>query len=153
MSSHSIIQLFVTKGNYITFTFLPIYLQSALDVDHALLTSSVLLIWKMVMLVVGGSLADKFGYFLIMKIGVAVLALLSLPSYYLLNYMYSLEGEGGVWPLIVVDFVTVIGLGLFGGPMQIFMVDAIEDVVLRYSAIGIVCAHPILFILSGHSHF
>ena len=51
---------------------------------------------QMIMLVIGGSLADKFGYFVIMKIGVAVLCLVSFPSYYLLNYMYSLEGEGGV---------------------------------------------------------
>jgi len=124
-------------GNYVTFTFLPIYLQSALDVDHALLTSSLLLVWKMVMLVVGGTLADRYGYFAIMKVGVAVLCLLSWPSYFLLEYMYIDRGEAGVWPLVVSDFVTVIGLGLLGGPMQLFMVDSIEDVVLRYSAIGI----------------
>merc|ERR1719206_351657 len=91
----------------------------------------------MVCLVGGGVLADEYGYFAVMKVGVAVLAVWSAPAYYLLHAMHVQGDVTSVWPLVVVDVVTVVGLGLFGGPMQLFMVSAIEDVALRYTAIGI----------------
>ena len=39
--------------------------------------------------------------------------------------------------MIITDVVSGMALGLFGGPMQVFMVYAIDDVTVRMSAVGI----------------
>ena len=128
-------------GGYITFTFLPIYLQSQHRLKHALLVSSFLMLWMMGWLIVGGIIADKYNYYISMKIGSLILCLWSIPAYLYMKSVYideELNGENdNYWPLIISDFISAIGLGLFGGPMQIFMVDSIQDVIVRYSAIGI----------------
>ena len=125
-------------GGYITFTFLPVYLQSQLNVKHALLVSSFLLLSEMICLPFAGILADKYNYFIVMKLGAFIMCIWSFPAYYIMNYVYVENERNDVyWPLILAGFITAVGGGLFGGPMQIFMVNGIEDVVVRYSAIGI----------------
>eukprot|EP01084_Bolivina_argentea_P256307 431486_1 len=128
-----------SAGGYITFTFLPIYLQSQLQMHNALLISSFLLIWKMFMLLIGGYIADKIcDYLFVMRIGVMILCIWSFPAYYVMQQIYVVYGEYYVfWPLIISDLITGIALGLFGGPMQIFMVNNIDDVCVRYTVIGI----------------
>ena len=124
-------------GIYITFTFLPIYVEKELGVDHAILVSSGMTIWNMLWLLVGGHLADKYGHYVPMKVGTVMLCLCSVPLYYLMTREYVVHQSDSLWPLIAADFVSGMALGLFGGPMQIFMVYAIEDVTVRMSAVGI----------------
>ena len=39
--------------------------------------------------------------------------------------------------MIITQFIYGICLGGFGGPMQIFMVDSVSDVGIRYSVMGV----------------
>lgn len=124
-------------GIYLTFTFLPIYVEKELGVEHAILASAGMNIWNEVCLLWGGHLADKYGHFVPMKIGTVILCLLSLPLYFWMNREYVTHQSDSLLSLIVTDFVSGMALGLFGGPMQVFMVYAIDDVAVRMSAVGI----------------
>lgn len=126
-----------SAGGYITFQFLPTYLQHEIGIHNALLISSFLFVWHMICVVFGGYLSDKYSYYTIMKVGASITAISSFPSYYLMYKVFIIEQSKNIWPLIVADLLTGLGNGLFGGAMQIFMVYAIDDVVVRYSAIGI----------------
>ena len=125
-------------GGYMIYTFLPIYLQSQWNVEHALLVNSFIMCYLMGSLVCSGYLADKYNYHIIMIIGALIVTLWAFPGFYIMNEMYVIKKRNDVyWPLIIGELITSTGLGLFGGPMQFFMVYAIEDVTLRYSSIGI----------------
>ena len=124
-------------GGYITYTFLPIYLEKQLGVEHSLLVSSFKVCYHMGCIVVGGIIADSYNYFVPLKLGAAIMCISSFPLYYLMNNVIVVNGLLVVWPLIFSDIIFGFALGIFGGPMQIFMVDCIDDVVVRYSAIGI----------------
>eukprot|EP01083_Nonionella_stella_P001634 4662_1 len=124
-------------AGYLTFTWLPIYVQKQLKIDHALLMSSFLMIVLMGCLVLGGYLADKYNYYVVMKVGAVIVCVWGVPAYYLMNSVYVVHQENVLWPLVIADMGFALGLGLFGGPMQIFMVHSIDDVAVRYSAIGV----------------
>ena len=92
----------------------------------------------MIWLIIGGMIADKYNYYIPIKIGSLILCLWSIPAYYYMKNVYiDNKINDNYWPLIIADFISAVALGLFGGPMQIFMVDNIQNVIVRYSAIGI----------------
>merc|ERR1711971_1136663 len=94
--------------------------------------NSFLLIWKMCMLLIGGYASDKMNdYLMLMKLACLLLFVSSFVCYYIMDEHMTL------WPLIVNDLITGVALGLFGGAMELFMVDSVSDVVTRYTVIGI----------------
>merc|ERR1712013_656390 len=108
---------------------------NAMDAQHkhvpnAFLANSFMFLWLCLCLLFGGVLSDRLTYVRTMKCSALGLALAAIPSFALVN------GFGGVWPMIFVQFVLGVGLGAFGGPMQLMMVDSIDDVAVRFCAMG-----------------
>merc|ERR1712136_168150 len=103
--------------------------------DHSILVSTLMTFWNMICLLIGGHLADKYGYVSVMKLGSGLQCVCSIPCYYLIYRVNVVNGSNNILPLFITDLVAAMNLGLFGGPMQVFMVNVIDDVVLRYSAI------------------
>ena len=90
------------------------------------------------MLLIGGWLCDQLkDYLFIMKIAVFLLFVWSFASYYIMYIVHIIDKQMVFWPLALNDLVTGIALGLFGGAMELFMVDSINDVVVTYTVIGI----------------
>merc|ERR1712176_243617 len=94
-------------GGYLTFTFLPVYFESELNIKNSLLINSFFILWKMLIYLVGGYLCDELSdYRIVLKIAVFLLFLCSFPSYFIM-YKVNILNEGLVfWPLILNDFVS-----------------------------------------------
>ena len=126
-----------SAGFYMIFIWLPNYLANELEpnYDLAFIVNSCLMCWLLITLVLGGYLSDKFHYFQTMTISCFFMVLISIPNFYLIG---SLIGpENAPWNMISAQFLFALVLGGFGGPMQIFMVDAIDNVGVRYCVMGI----------------
>ena len=125
-----------SSGFYICFLWLPTYLENTREpnVEHAFIVNSFMFIWICLCLCIGGWISDIFGYFRTMKLSALVLVIVSVPCYLVIE---GLTTNGNIYPLIINQFIMGIFLGCFAGPMQIFMVDCIDDVVVRYCVMGI----------------
>ena len=124
-------------GLYTIFIWLPNYLASELEPNYSLayVVNSCLMCWLLITLIIGGHLSDKYGYFKTMTISCFFTVLISIPSFYLIGTIIG--PENAPWNMISAQFLFAIVLGGFGGPMQIFMVDAIDNVTVRYCVVGI----------------
>ena len=123
-----------SAGFYICFLWLPTYLQNERDpvVPHAFVANSFMFLWICACLLLGGMLSDRFSYATTMKWSALGLAVAAVPSYLAVD----VTQHGEVWPMVLTQLVLGVGLGCFGGPMQILMVDTIDDVVVRYCVMG-----------------
>eukprot|EP01084_Bolivina_argentea_P093687 168455_1 len=133
----SLAVIFWCAGGYMTFQFLPIFLQHEIGINNSLLVSTFMNIWVTFCVVFGGYLADRYNYYIIMKYCAILVMIWSAPAYYVMHQIFIINKHKTLWPLIISDMVTGFGIGIFGGAMQIFMVYSINDVIVRYSAIGI----------------
>merc|ERR1712228_387701 len=124
-----------SAGFYITFLWLPTYLENEMKppVEHGFVANSFMFIWVCISCLFGGWISDKYTYFKTMRISSFGLVLLCFPTYL---FIQVLTDNGQIYPLILGQFVIGFTVACYGGPMQICMVDCIDDVVVRYCVMG-----------------
>lgn len=124
-----------SAGFYICFLWLPTYLEEQRDpsVEHAFIANSFMFIWICGSLLFGGWISDKYTYFKTMMVASLGMVIMGVPCYL---FVEGLTKNGEVYPFILLQFVMGLLLGSFGGPMQILMVDCVDDIVVRYCVMG-----------------
>ena len=103
------------------------------EVEHAFVVNAFMFLWICCTLIFGGWVSDKFSYIKTMRISALFLCLVSTFMYLMIQKL-TINGE--IYPLIIAQFILGFGLGCFGGPMQVMMVDCLDDVVVRYCVMG-----------------
>lgn len=124
-----------SAGFYICFLWLPTYLENQRepDVEHAFIANSFMFIWICGCLLFGGWISDRFTYFKTMMLSAFGMMIASAPCYLLIE---GLTKNGEVYPMVILQFILGLILGSLAGPMQIFMVDCVDDIVVRYCVMG-----------------
>eukprot|EP01084_Bolivina_argentea_P287461 493268_1 len=125
-----------SSGFYICYLWLPTHLEHQITptVEHAFIVNSFMFIWICICLLFGGYISDKYTYFKTMRLSVLYLCVVSIFTYWIVQLL-TIDGQ--VYPLIIAQFILGFGLGNYGGPMQVMMVDCVDDVVVRYCVMGI----------------
>ncbi|ETO33090.1 major facilitator superfamily protein [Reticulomyxa filosa] len=121
-------------GFYLIFVWTPNYISSQQNPPYrnAVSVNAILLLWMCISLVTGGWLADRFNYYQTMKISCIWVCVVSIPMFVLLD-----KCRGDWWPMVVSEVIIGTGLAMFGGPMELFMVECVDNVGVRFSAMGI----------------
>ncbi len=116
------------------FVWLPNYVSDELEPPfrHGLAVNSGSMFFFLLCLLMAGHLSDIYGFTKVMKYGCLALFFICLPGYV---FIKAFPGKG--WPMAIFQLLFAMGYGSVGGPLQIFMISAVEDVSLRYSVIGI----------------
>merc|ERR1712129_489024 len=95
--------------------------------------NSFMFVWVCVALIIGGVFSDKYTYFKTMRWSAAAMMFLCVITYFFIQLM-TINGQ--VYPMVLGQFVIGFVVACYGGPMQICMVDCIDDVVVRYCVMG-----------------
>jgi len=121
-------------GFYLIFVWTPNYVSEQQDPPYrnAVSINTVLLAGICLALVCGGWLADRRHYSQTMQVGFIWVLLVSVPCFTMLD-----RYRGHWWPIVVLELVIGIGLALVGGAIEIFLVDCIDNIGLRYTAMGL----------------
>mmetsp|Transcript_78486 Transcript_78486/g.96034 ORF Transcript_78486/g.96034 Transcript_78486/m.96034 type:complete len:170 (-) Transcript_78486:39-548(-) len=105
-------------------------MQKILNVEYAGNVNSVMFIWVILCILFGGYLSDKIGYYNSMISSSIFSIIMSIPLYMLIYYINEW------YSLMICQLIFGISFGLYAGPLQIFMIDSIDDVLLRYTVIA-----------------
>ena len=126
-----------SAGMYTIYVWLPNYLANQLvpNYNGAFIVNSCIMCFLVFTVVMGGYLSDKFGYFRVMIICCFLITLLSIVNFEII--VNIIGPHNAPWNMIVAQIIFAIILGGFAGPMQIYMVESIDNVAVRYCAMGI----------------
>ena len=129
-SSAGMYTIYIWLPNYIANELVPYY-------NDAFIVNSCVLFLVVITVVMGGYLSDKFGYFRVMITSCFCLILVSVPNFEIIENNNIIGPENAPWNVIVAQVIFAIVLGCFAGPMQTYMVHLIDNVAVRYCAMGI----------------
>ena len=94
-----------------------------------------MMLWLLFTLTFGGYISDKFHYFRTMIISCILIIILAIPSFYMIQI--DPGPNNSPWNQIFSQFILAVAIGGFGGPMQIMMIDSVDNVTVRYCVMGI----------------
>lgn len=124
------ILLFATSF-YTLFVWMPTYLTSIVKppVEHALTINTIAMSLLLVMIPLGGHLADRFGQKPVMLWATAILGVVVYPIFLVMDH-------GVIWHALLSQLLFAVLMGMIQGPLPSFMVDCFP-VKNRYTAIGV----------------